>query len=95
LEKLELHISQVNSKLQILLKRYSALQKQNQDQQAQLETLKTELNSNQQKIKTLEEQQYILKAAAGSLNATDKKAFEQTISKYIREIDKCIAMLSE
>jgi cell division protein FtsB len=95
LEKLELHISQVNSKLQILLKRYSALQKQNQDQQAQLETLKTELTSNQQKIKTLEEQQYILKAAAGSLNATDKKAFEQTISKYIREIDKCIAMLSE
>lgn len=95
MEKLELHISQVNSKLQILLKRYSALQKQNQDQQAQLETLKTELNSNQQKIKTLEEQQYILKAAAGSLNATDKKAFEQTISKYIREIDKCIAMLSE
>ena len=95
MEKLELHISQVNSKLQILLKRYSALQKQNQDQQAQLETLKTELTSNQQKIKTLEEQQYILKAAAGSLNATDKKAFEQTISKYIREIDKCIAMLSE
>jgi phage shock protein A len=95
LEKLELHINQVNSKLQTLLKRYSALQKQNLEQQEQLEKMKTQLEANEQKIKTLEEQQYILKAAAGSLNATDKKAFEQTISKYIREIDKCIALLSE
>ena len=45
--------------------------------------------------KALEEQQYILKSAAGELNNTDKKAFEQTISKYIKEIDKCIALLSE
>ena len=95
MEKLELHINQVNSKLQTLLKRYSALQKQNLEQQEQLEKMKTQLEANEQKIKTLEEQQYILKAAAGSLNATDKKAFEQTISKYIREIDKCIALLSE
>jgi len=43
----------------------------------------------------LEEQQYILKSAAGELNSADKKAFEQTISRYIKEIDKCIALLSE
>jgi chromosome segregation ATPase len=95
LEKLELHISQVNSKLQTLLKRYSVLQKQTVQQQEQIEMLKSQLEGNEQKIKALEEQQYILKAAAGSLNATDKKAFEQTIAKYIREIDKCIALLSE
>jgi hypothetical protein len=47
------------------------------------------------KIRALEEQQYILKSAAGELNAVEKKAFEQTINKYIREIDKCIALLNE
>jgi hypothetical protein len=29
------------------------------------------------------------------MNETDRKALEQVIGKYIKEIDKCIALLSE
>jgi hypothetical protein len=43
----------------------------------------------------LEEQQQIFKAAASKMNEADKKAFDLTINRYIREIDKCIALLSE
>jgi len=43
----------------------------------------------------LEEQQYLLKSMAGKLDEKEKKSFEQALGKYIREIDKCIAMLSE
>jgi ABC-type iron transport system FetAB ATPase subunit len=43
----------------------------------------------------LEEQQLILKSSTGKMNEADKKAMEQVIGKYIKEIDKCIALLSE
>jgi peptidoglycan hydrolase CwlO-like protein len=95
LEQIETHIARINTKLQDLLKKHASLQKQNQQQQELIAKLKEQQDSGEKKIKALEEQQYILKSAAGELNSTDKKAFEQTISRYIKEIDKCIALLSE
>jgi len=95
LEQIEIHIARINNKLQDLLKKHTSLQKQNQQQQELITKLKEQQESGEKKIKALEEQQFILKSAAGELNSTDKKAFEQTISRYIKEIDKCIALLSE
>jgi len=95
LQKIETHISSIQTKLQDLLKKHSALQKQTIQQQETIVALKQKQEANEKKIKALEEQQYILKSAAGNLSIADKKAFEQTIGKYIREIDKCIALLSE
>lgn len=95
MEQIETHIARINTKLQDLLKKHASLQKQNQQQQELIAKLKEQQDSGEKKIKALEEQQYILKSAAGELNSTDKKAFEQTISRYIKEIDKCIALLSE
>ncbi len=48
-----------------------------------------------QRINTLEQQQHILKSAAGKMNDKDRKEFEQLINKYIREIDKCIHLLND
>ena len=95
MEQIETHIARINTKLQDLLKKHASLQKQNQQQQELIAKLKEQQEAGEKKIKALEEQQYILKSAAGELNSTDKKAFEQTISRYIKEIDKCIALLSE
>lgn len=95
MEQIESHIVRINTKLQDLLKKHTSLQKQNQQQQELIAKLKEQQEAGEKKIKALEEQQYILKSAAGELNSTDKKAFEQTISRYIKEIDKCIALLSE
>lgn len=95
MQKIETHISSIQTKLQDLLKKHAALQKQTIQQQETIVALKQKQEANEKKIKALEDQQYILKSAAGNLSITDKKAFEQTIGKYIREIDKCIALLSE
>jgi hypothetical protein len=43
----------------------------------------------------LKQQAAILKFAAGEMNEKDKKEFELTITRYIRQIDKCIAYLSQ
>ena len=37
----------------------------------------------------------ILKASAGKLEGNEKSAFEKTINKYIRSIDKCIGLLNK
>ena len=95
MQQLVSHISSIQAKLQDLLKKHATLQKQVLQQQELISSLKLKEDDQQKKIRLLEEQQYILKSAAGKLNETDKKPFEQTIGKYLREIDKCIALLSE
>jgi hypothetical protein len=95
LSQLETHISRINNKLQEVLKNYDALKKQNIQQTETIQVLTAEKNEQIQKIRLLEEQQYLLKSMAGKLDEKEKKSFEQALGKYIREIDKCIAMLSE
>jgi predicted transcriptional regulator len=95
LKLLENHIVNINRKLQQLLRNFSALQKQCAQQEDTIKNLKAELEKSQHTIKLLEEQQLILKSSTGKMNEADKKAMEQVIGKYIKEIDKCIALLSE
>jgi predicted AlkP superfamily phosphohydrolase/phosphomutase len=89
------NITRIQNKLQELVKKYQSAQKEADQQQKIIENLRQQQVLNEKKIKTLEEQQHILKSAAGGMNEKDKKEFEQVIGKYIKEIDKCIALLSE
>jgi DNA repair exonuclease SbcCD ATPase subunit len=95
LSNLEQHIKRVNEKLQQLLKDYQQLQKDNLRQSVLIEELKKAKESGTHQIETLKEQVGILKAAAGRMNEADKKEFEKNINRYIRDIDKCIGILSE
>ncbi len=89
------HIERIRLKLQSLLKEHHALQKEN-------EKLKTELSRKagielemKGKMQQLEEQVNILKASTGQMDEASKKAFEKQLNHYIREIDRCITMLSQ
>ncbi|MFZ1368891.1 MAG: hypothetical protein WAR78_00830 [Ferruginibacter sp.] len=92
---LEQHIKRINNKLQQLLKNYQLLQKDNQSQSDLIKELQEAKANDRGQITALQEKITILKAAAGKMNDADKKAFEKNISSYIREIDKCIGILSE
>ena len=91
----EKQIQRIQQKLQEIVKRYASMQKTVSEQSTTIHQLQQELEEKNRRIRILQEQQYVLKSAAGQLDAADKKAFEQTINKYIREIEKCIALLSE
>jgi methyl-accepting chemotaxis protein len=95
MSNLDTNIKRINDKLQQLLKNFLQLQKDNQRQSALIEELTKAKERDQQQITLLKEQVGILKAAAGKMNEADKKAFEKTINQYIKEIDKCIGLLSE
>ncbi len=92
---LEKNIKRINDKLQQLLKNYQSLQKDNQRQSILIDELEQAKEKNDQQIIALQEQVSILKAATGQMDEADKKVFEKNINQYIREIDKCIGILSE
>ena len=92
---LEENIKRVNNKLQQLLKQMQLLQKENAQLTQLLHEKKERHAQDLERLSQLEQQVAILKSAAGQLNDADKKSFEKNISQYIREIDKCIGLLSE
>ena len=92
---LEEDIKRVNIKLQQLLKQYLLLQKENEKFKEAANKLQEQNENQLQQIQQLKQQVNILKIAAGQLTEGDKKTFEKNINQYIKEIDKCITLLSE
>jgi len=94
MKTIEEHIDFINSKLQVLLKKYASLQKENASLRSEVERYKEKQFQSLQKIDSLETQANILKTSAGSMNEDEKKNFEKKINQYIKDVDKCIAMLN-
>lgn len=88
------NIKRINDKLQQLLKNHQLLQKDNERQTKRIKELQENLEKDRNQLSILEEKVSILKAATGKMNDKDKKAFEKNINQYIKEIDKCIGVLS-
>ncbi len=85
----------INDKLQLLLKALNRLQKENERLKSNLEQVKQKESAAKQSIEELQQQSSILKLASGEMSDKDKKNFEKKINQYIKEIDKCIAFLSQ
>ena len=88
------HITLLNAKLQLLLKQYAGLISENATQKIKINKL-TEI-AGQQKLEfeKLQQEQLILKASLDVMDEAEKKKLEQKINGYVRNIDKCISLLS-
>lgn len=95
MENIQDHINRIHVKLQQMIKYQSALETGNNQKAKEIIRLKEQNELHDIAIKKLQEQNYILKAATNSLTEADKTALEQSINKYVRDIDKCIGLLSE
>ena len=95
MSKLDGNISQVFAKLQLLIKKYQALQKDNEKLKVDLKE-KTETEASLLlKIKLLQQQLDIVQIA--STNTADeqtKSQLEKRLNAYIKELDQCITLLS-
>ena len=89
------HIERIRLKLQSLLKEHHALQKENEKLKSEISRKAGIEKEMKEKTQLLEEQVNILKASTGQMDEASKKAFEKQLNHYIREIDRCIAMLSQ
>jgi hypothetical protein len=95
LSELQQHIKRIQDKLQQLLKQYHLVQKENEKLQVQLQQSKENENTAQQRTEELLQQVTFLKAAKTGLNDSEKKDFEKRINQQLKELDKCISLLSQ
>lgn len=91
----EQHLKRIQDKLQQLLKQHTAVQKENNRLKGELQEAKDEIAAQQKNMDELKQQASILKMNAGEMNVADKKELEKRINQYVKEIDRCIALLGE
>jgi alanyl-tRNA synthetase len=91
----EQHLKRIQEKLQQLLKQYTAVIKENKKLKEELESAQQKMKTQQKGTEELKQQVSILKVSAGEMSDADKKEFEKRINGYLKEIDRCIALLGE
>lgn len=96
MEDLLNHITRIQEKLQLLQKQYLQLQREKerllQQQQQYLEKDRLQ----QFRMEELERQLELAKATRPlQMKDEDRLALEKRINQYLKEIDKCIALLNE
>ena len=95
MSELEEQFKRINAKLQQLLKQHLLLQKENEKLKDTLKIVLLSKDQDTEQINKLQQQVSILKTSIGQMTEADKKAFEKQINQYVKEIDKCIGLLSE
>ncbi len=85
----------VTSKLQELVKKYDLVKKENERLRAELIPAKEREVGLLEQIASLEQRIMVLKAGTGKMDESDRKELDKRIHTYLKEIDKCISMLSD
>lgn len=95
MQQLEEQLKRTNEKLGQLIRQYQLLQKEN----GKLKLDIKQVNENQESInlqkEKLQQQVEILKLSKGEMTEAEKKTFEKRLSDYVKEIDRCIALLND
>lgn len=91
----EQHLKRIQEKLQLLLKEHTAIVKENKILKEELSEAEKKVITQQKSVDELKQQVSILKVSAGDMSEADKKEFEKRINGYLKEIDRCIAMLGQ
>ncbi len=81
--------------MQLLVKKYQQTEKENKKLREELLQLKEKHGDRKQEMEVLEMQNAILKASQQQLDDKEKKELEKRLNGFIKEIDRCIALLTE
>jgi regulator of replication initiation timing len=91
----EQQLKRIQEKLQQLLKEHTVVKNENRKLKEELDAAQQKILAQHKSADELKQQVSILKVSAGEMNEADKKDFEKRINSYLKEIDRCIAMLGE
>jgi len=95
MNELELQVRRIQEKLQQLLKQRDSLLKENEKLRTEIRQLRADHTDHSAMLEQLQQKVEILKVSKGDMNEAEKKTFEKRLGQYIREIDRCIALLGE
>ncbi|MFM7672223.1 MAG: hypothetical protein ACKO6Q_06495 [Bacteroidota bacterium] len=92
---MEASLKRILEKVQQLLRRTKAMQQENDRLHNTVKESEEKLRLAQEQIQLMRTQLDVLKMNAGELTGADKKEIEKKINLYLKEIDRCIALLGE
>jgi hypothetical protein len=95
MSEIETQIKRIQDKLQMVLKKQDEIERENQRLKKDIDKSIQQSTQYLKMIDGLKQQVDVLKISSGNWDENDKKEFEKRINLYVREIDKCIAMLSQ
>jgi hypothetical protein len=91
----EVQLKRIHVKLQLLMKQHVTLEKENNQLKVEVQTARQQASLHQAHVDNLKQQVDVLRYTNGELDEVGKKDFEKKINSYLKEIDRCIAMLSQ
>jgi chromosome segregation ATPase len=91
----ELRVRRIQEKLQQLLRQRDLLSKENSKLREELRQIQQDHADQAARLEQLQQQVEILKATKAAMSEGEKRALEKRLGQYIREIDRCIAMMGE
>lgn len=88
-------LKRIQDKLQQLLKEQQLLQAENDRMRQSLEAAQAQLEKQQKDLESWKQKAEISQYTSGGMDEAEKKQFEKRINAYLKEIDRCITLLSE
>ena len=89
-------VTNIESKLQKLITAYNKVKREKLDLQTNNDALTLKLKDQEEKILTLQDKVKLMSISKSvDINQEGVKATRLKINEYVREIDKCIALLNK
>jgi hypothetical protein len=90
----EAQIKNIQDKLQQLVKRQQAMRRDNQRLQKELEKARAQVKEKEEIVGKLQQQVDARQIGTGTFSEPEKAALQKRIDSYLREIDRCLALLN-
>lgn len=91
--ELNQHMIELQEKLQTLLKAYRQIQKENRRLEKELSSIHAFQESNNATLSLLEQKLAAARMSTGNWDPEEKLKLQKQIDGYLKEIDKCLALL--
>ncbi|HZK63882.1 MAG TPA: hypothetical protein VFC34_07050 [Puia sp.] len=91
----EIQLKRVYEKFQQLVKLHQGLQKENEKLKADFKKMSMRCEALSQEADKFRQQTEVLKLSGSDMDEKEKKDLEKRLNQYVREIDRCIALLNE
>lgn len=91
----EIQLKRVHEKILLLVKQHQSLQKENERLKEDLKKMQARGEALSRDAEKFRQQAEVLKLSGRGMEESDKKMLEKRLNHYVREIDKCIALLQE
>ncbi len=95
MNQMEEQVKRLNEKLLQLLRQYQSLQKENEKLRQESKQTTERYQALSAQSEKWQQQAEILKLSKEQMSEAEKKAFEKRLNQYVKEIDRCIALLNE